>query len=76
MSNVIKSKRFVVRKSLIGKDQVITFTNKKGESYTYNHDVAYKLMKSNLDKLACFAKYKSYTATNNIPTVLRDKELV
>ena len=76
MSNVIKSKRFVVRKSLIGKDQVITFTNKKGDTYTYNHDVAYKLMKSNLEKLACFAKYKSYTATNNIPTVLRDKKLV
>jgi len=76
MSNVLKTKRFVVRQSLIGKNQVIEFTNKKGESYTYNHDVAYKLMKSNLDKLACFAKYKSYTATNNIPTICRGKELV
>ena len=76
MSNVLKSKRFVVRQSLIGKNQVIEFTNKKGDTYTYNHDVAYKLMKSNLDKLACFAKYKSYTATNNIPTVLRGKKLV
>ena len=76
MSNVLKSKRFVVRQSLVGKNQVIEFTNKKGESYTYNHDVAYKLMKSNLDKLACFAKYKSYTATNNLPTVLRGKKLV
>ena len=27
--NVMNSKRFVVRKSLIGKNQVITFTNKK-----------------------------------------------
>ena len=27
--NVLKSKRFVVRKSLIGKNQIITFTNKK-----------------------------------------------
>ena len=76
MSDVLKSKRFVVRKSLVGKNQVIEFTNKKGESYTYNHDVAYKLMKSNLDKLACFAKYKSYTATNNLPTVHRGKKLV
>ena len=33
-------------------------------------------MKSGLEKLACWDKYKSYTATNNIPTVLRDKELV
>ena len=75
-SNVLKSKRFVVRKSLVGKNQVIEFTNSKGDTYTYNHDVAYKLMKSNLDKLACFAKYKSYTATNNLPTVLRGKKLV
>jgi len=76
MSNVLKSKRFVVRQSLVGKNQVIEFTNKKGESYTYNHDKVFSIMKSNLEKLACWTKYKSYTATNNIPTVLRDKELV
>ena len=76
LDNINETKRFVVRQSLIGKNQVIEFTNKKGESYTYNHDVAYKLMKSNLDKLACFAKYKSYTATNNLPTVLRGEKLV
>ena len=28
--NILKSKRFVVRKSLIGKNQVIEFVNKKG----------------------------------------------
>ena len=77
MSNsVLKSKRFVVRKSLIGKNQVITFTTKKGDNVTYNHDVAYKLLKSTLDNLPCFKKYKSYTATNNIPVVLRGKKLV
>ena len=75
-SNEIKSKRFVVRNSLIGKNQVITFTNKKGDEITYNHDVAFNIMKSTLENLACWAKYKSYTATNNIPTILRGKELV
>ena len=74
--NEIKSKRFVIRKSLIGKNQVITFTNKSGEVIKYNHDVAYNIMKDKLENLACFIKYKSYTATNNIPTILRDKELV
>ena len=74
--NVIKSKRFVVRKSLIGKNQVITFTTKKGDEITYNHDVAFNIMKSTLENLNCWAKYKSYTATNNIPTILRGKELV
>ena len=76
MSNVIKSKRFVVRKSLVGKNQVIEFTNKKGDTYTYNHDKAFSIMKNTLENLACWEKYKSYTATNNIPTICRDKELV
>ena len=75
-NSVIESKRFVVRKSLIGKNQVITFTTKKGDEITYNHDVVYEIMKDKLEKMACFLKYKSYTATNNIPTILRDKELV
>ena len=76
MSNVLKSKRFVVRKSLIGKNQLIEFTNKKGKTYTYNHDVVYKIMKGDLEKLNCYQKYKSYTASNNIPLVLRNKNLV
>ena len=72
----IKSKRFVVRKSLIGKNQLIEFTNKKGDTIKYNHDVVFSIMKVNLEKLACWAKYKSYTASGNIPTILRGKELV
>ena len=74
--NVLKSKRFVVRKSLIGKNQIITFTTKKGKEVTYNHDVVYNIMKKDLENMNCFNKYKSYTATNNIPKVLRDKKLV
>ena len=74
--NVMKSKRFVVRKSLIGKNQVITFTNKKGDEVTYNHDKVYSIMKNTLEKLPCWNKYKSYTATNNIPLVCRNVEIV
>ena len=75
MSNLI-SKRFVVRQSLVGKNQTIEFTNKKGDKITYNHDKVISIMKDTLTKLPCWLKYKSYTATNNIPMVLRDKELV
>ncbi len=71
MSNVLKSKRFVVRKSLVGKNQVIEFTNKKGDTYKYNHDKVYSIMKDTLEKLPCFEKYKSYTATNNVPVAAR-----
>ena len=72
----MKSKRFVVRKSLIGKNQVITFTNKKGDEVTYNHDKVYSIMKNTLEQLPCWSKYKSYTATNNIPLVCRNVEIV
>tara|TARA_B100001939_G_scaffold308888_1_gene289853 strand:+ start:853 stop:1146 length:294 start_codon:yes stop_codon:yes gene_type:complete len=75
-NNVMKSKRFVVRKSLIGKNQLITFTTKKGDEITYNHDIVFNIMKDTLTKLPCWEKYKSYTATNNIPLVCRGKELV
>ena len=74
--STLNSKRFVIRKSLIGKNQLISFTNKKGITIEYNHDIAYEIMKDKLNAMNCFIKYKSYTATNNIPTILRDKELV
>ena len=75
MSNLI-TKRFVVRQSLIGKNVTFEFTNKKGDKITYNHDKVFSIMKDTLTKLPCWLKYKSYTASNNIPMVLRDKELV
>ena len=72
----LTSKRFVVRKSLIGKNAVITVNFKNGKSVQYNHDKVYSLMKDTLENLACFKKYKSYTATNNIPVAIRDKKLL
>ena len=75
-SNSITSKRFVLRKSLIGSNPIITFTNKKGDTVKYSHDKAFAIMKDTLTKLPCWLKYKSHTATNNIPVVLRGKELV
>ena len=74
--NTIKSKRFVVRKSLIGTNTIIEFTNKKGDTYTYNHDKVWEIMKDKLAEMPCWLKYKSYTATNNIPLVCRNVELV
>ena len=68
----ITSKRFVVRKSLIGKNAVITVNFKNGKSATYNHDKVYEVMKSKLSTLPCWIKYKSYTATNNVPVVARE----
>jgi len=75
-TNVLKSKRFVVRLSLVGKNQVIEFTNKKGDTYTYNHDIVYEVMKEKLNTLPCWLKYKSYTATGNLPMSVRNIKLV
>ena len=74
--NNITSKRFVIRKSLLNTNTNITLTNKNGKEITYSHDKVFNIMKDTLTKLPCWLKYKSYTATNNIPLVLRDKELV
>ena len=72
----LKSKRFVLRKSLIGQNQLVEVSFTNGKKALYNHDKAYEIMKDNLMKMNCWEKYKSYTCTNNIPVVLRDKELV
>ena len=69
--NNIVTKRFVIRKSLIGKNTIITFTTKKGDKVTYNHDEVYNKNKDRFESMNCFQKYKSYTNTNNIPTFCR-----
>ena len=71
MQNLI-SKRFVIRKSLIGKNQNITVNFKNGKSFTYNHDKVYEVMKEKLDNMPCFIKYKSYTSSTSIPTPVKD----
>ncbi len=67
----LNSKRFVVRQSLIGKNQVINVEFKNGKTFTYNHDKVFEIMKDNLTKLNCWEKYKSYTSSTSIPRVLQ-----
>lgn len=67
----LNSKRFVLRQSLIGKNQTITVNFKNGKTATYNHDKVFEVMKDTLIKLPCWLKYKSYTATNNVPVLAR-----
>jgi len=64
----MKTKRFVIRKSLVGKGLTIEFTNTKGETFKYNHDEVYTINKDKLEAMPCFEKYKSYTATNSVPS--------
>ncbi len=68
----MKSKRFVVRKSLIGKNQIIEVTFKNGNVAKYNHDEVFEVMKSKLEKMNCWEKYKSYTSSSSMPVVTRE----
>jgi hypothetical protein len=68
----LKTKRFVIRKSLVGKNVVISFTNKKQELVSYNHDEVYNTHKDRFEAMECFAKYKSYTNSNAIPAFCRN----
>ena len=71
----MKTNRFVIRKSLIGKDTVIEFVNKKGEVVSYSHDEVYNTHKERFDAMNCFTKYKSYTNTNCMPAFCRDMKI-
>jgi len=70
---IINSKRFVIRKSLIGQPTIIQVTFKSGKTFKYNHDKVYNIMQNKLQNMPCFIKYKSYTSSTSIPTILRDK---
>ena len=71
MSN-LNLKRFVIRKSLIGKNTTINVEFKNGKTCTYNHDKVYEIMKDKLNTLPCFKKYNSYTSSTNVPVSVRD----
>ena len=71
----MKTKRFVLRKTLIGKNVVIEFTNKKGVTRKYSHDKVFEANKERLEAMPCWEKYKNYTNTNNLPTWAREFEV-
>ena len=74
--NILTTKRFVIRKSLIGKNTIITFVNKKQEKVLYNHDEVYNTHKDKFDNMNCFEKYKSYTNSNCVPKFCRDLQTI
>jgi len=71
-TNNITTKRFVIRKSLIGTNSVITFTNKKDITFTYDHDEIYSTFQEKFESMKCFQEYKSYTNSNTVPAFCRN----
>ena len=71
-TNNLTTKRFVIRKSLIGTNSVITFTNKKDITYSYDHDEIYSTYQEKFESMKCFQEYKSYTNSNIVPKFCRE----
>lgn len=69
-------KNFVVRKSWYGRNQIISFTNNKGQTITYNHDVALDIMKPRLELMNAWHKYGYWSQSTDIPLSLRFKDLL
>ena len=71
-TNNLTTKRFVIRKSLIGKNAIITFTNNKDITFTYDHDEIYSMFQEKFESMKCFQEYKSYTNSNTVPAFARN----
>jgi len=71
-TNNLTTKRFVIRKSLLGSNTVITFTNKKDITFTYDHDEIYSTFQQKFEEMQCFQNYKSYTNSNTVPKFCRE----
>jgi hypothetical protein len=70
VANMI-TKRFVIRKNLIGKNAIIKFSSYDGVEYIYDHDVVFNQLKDRFEAMPCFAKYKSYTQTFDMPAFVK-----
>lgn len=75
-TNNLTTKRFVIRKSLLGTNTVITFTNNKNNTFTYDHDEIYSTFQQKFEEMACFQQYKSYTNSNTVPKFCRELSTV
>ena len=71
-TNNLTTKRFVIRKSLLDTNTIITFTNNKNITYTYDHDEIYSTFQEKFESMPCFQQYKSYTNSNTVPKFCRE----
>lgn len=67
----IERKNFVVRKSWLGRNQVITFVNKKNVKVTYNHDEVLNLMLPKLNIMPCWIKRGYWSQSTDMPSNTR-----
>ncbi len=67
----ITRKNFVVSANWLGRNQIITFTNNKGQVVTYNNDEEIKIMSPKLSIMPCYIKRGYWSQSTNYPSVLK-----
>ena len=77
MSNnkVLVSKRFIIRKTLIGKGMIVEFKDYDGVLHMYDHDKVYEYHRERFDNMKCFQKYKYYSQTFALPKFVREMDI-
>jgi hypothetical protein len=68
----ITRKNFVVRKSWLGRNQIITFVNNKNQKITYNHDEVLKVMLPKLSIMPCWIKRGYWSQSTDMPANVRN----
>ena len=68
----ITRKNFVVRKSWLGRNQIITFVNNKKQKITYNHDEVLKVMLPKLSIMPCWIKRGYWSQSTDMSSNVRD----
>jgi hypothetical protein len=68
----VTSKRFVIRKSLIGQGKIIEMVDKAGTAFKYNHDYIFTVFKDRFESMPCWDKYNYYSQSNTMPKFIRD----
>jgi hypothetical protein len=67
----IQRANFVVRKSWLGRNQVITFINNKNQRVTYNHDEVLNVMLPKLSIMPCWIKREYWSQSTDMPANVR-----
>jgi len=67
----IQRANFVVRKSWLGRNQVITFVNNKNQKVTYNHDEVLEIMLPKLSIMPCWIKREYWSQSTDMPANVR-----
>jgi hypothetical protein len=67
----IERANFVVRKSWMGRNQVITFVNNKNQRVTYNHDEVLNVMLPKLSIMPCWIKREYWSQSTDMPSNVR-----